>query len=88
MVGIFFVGSTIFELQQSIYYRVQKEYGEGAITVDELKTNLEEVLELLKYTQQIFNFDDPSSRTGRMGQAIPENIAVIKTVLRKVCEVE
>lgn len=58
------------------------------ITAEELKIFLQDVLEMLAFSQQVFSFDSPTSMTGRLGKTIPDNIAVVKTVLRKVCQVE
>lgn len=78
-------GATCFELQQAIYFRVQKEYESNQITEEELKSALLEVMEMLKFSLQIFSFDSPSSASGKIAKQIPENMTVVKAVLRKVC---
>lgn len=78
----------MYELQQAIYFRVQKEYGGGCITKEVLQVSLLDVLEMLKVSLKIFSFDSPSSLTGRMSNSIPESMRVVKEILRQVCDYE
>ncbi|ODM98666.1 Protein msta, isoform A [Orchesella cincta] len=81
-------GSSMFELQQAIYFRIQKEFEDGLISVDDLRRSLEEVLELLKSANEILSFDSPSSPSGKTAKVIPDSMIVVKTVLKKVCNID
>ena len=78
-------GLTLFELHAAIFVGAQQKFKSGLMDKDELKINLEQVIELLKTSMEILKFDSPNSTTGQIAATIPDSLSGVEKILEHFC---
>ncbi|CAG7817876.1 unnamed protein product [Allacma fusca] len=78
-------GLTMYELHAALYFIAQREFTNDAMTADELKVQLDTVLQLLRDAQEILLFDCPNTPEGVIAKTIDESINGVNQVIKHCC---